>query len=44
MKESYSMTLEIARFDPDTRKSWRQVYRIEAGRVLRFTDLFANQQ
>ena len=25
MKESYSLTLEIARFDPDTRKSWRQV-------------------
>jgi len=40
MKESYSLTLEIARFDPDTRKSWRQVYRIEAGRILRFTDVF----
>ena len=40
MKESYSLTLEIARFDPDTGKSWRQVYRIEAGRILRFTDVF----
>ena len=40
MKESYSLIWNMQAYDPDTRKSWRQVYRIEAGRILRFTDVF----
>jgi succinate dehydrogenase / fumarate reductase iron-sulfur subunit len=39
MKQSYLLTLDIKRYDPDTRKSWRQAYRVEAGRILRFTDV-----
>jgi succinate dehydrogenase / fumarate reductase iron-sulfur subunit len=39
MKESHALTLDIKRYDPDTRTSWTQTYRIEAGRILRFTDL-----
>jgi succinate dehydrogenase / fumarate reductase iron-sulfur subunit len=40
MKESYRLTLKIKRYDPDTKKSWLQDYELEAGRILRFTDLF----
>ncbi|MBN2034998.1 MAG: succinate dehydrogenase/fumarate reductase iron-sulfur subunit [Deltaproteobacteria bacterium] len=40
MKERYALTLNISRYDPATRKSWVQEYRIEAGRILRFTDVF----
>jgi len=39
MKQSYSLVFNIKRYDPDTRKSWMQTYRIEAGRILRFTDV-----
>jgi succinate dehydrogenase / fumarate reductase, iron-sulfur subunit len=39
MTESYALTLNISRYDPATEKSWVQEYRIEAGRILRFTDV-----
>jgi succinate dehydrogenase / fumarate reductase iron-sulfur subunit len=39
MKQSYSLTLNISRYDPAAGKSWAQEYRIEAGRILRFTDV-----
>lgn len=39
-KQLYELTLKIHRFDPDTERSWIQEYRIEAGRILRFVDLF----
>jgi succinate dehydrogenase / fumarate reductase, iron-sulfur subunit len=39
MKQSYSLTLNISRHDPAAGKSWVQEYRIEAGRILRFTDV-----
>jgi succinate dehydrogenase / fumarate reductase iron-sulfur subunit len=34
------VTLKIKRYDPDRRKSWIQEYKLKAGRILRFTDLF----
>jgi len=40
MKESYAITLRIKRYDPDTKRHWVQDYPLEAGRILRFTDLF----
>lgn len=40
MKEIYNITLKIKRYDPDTGKSWVQNYELEAGRILRFTDVF----
>ena len=40
MKRSYSLTLKIKRYNPENRKSWIQEYKIEAGRILRFTDVF----
>lgn len=39
MKESYSLVFKIKRFDPDTRESRVQAYWIDAGRILRFTDV-----
>ena len=39
MKETYDLTLKIKRYDPDTKKSWIQEYRLKAGRILRFTDV-----
>lgn len=39
MKESYSLTFNIKRHDAETGKSRFQEYRIEAGRILRFTDV-----
>jgi succinate dehydrogenase / fumarate reductase iron-sulfur subunit len=39
MKETYELTLRIQRYDPDSRKRWIQEYQLEAGRILRFTDL-----
>lgn len=39
MKESYSLVFNIQRYDPETRQSWMQTYRVEAGRILRFTDV-----
>ena len=40
MKNSYTITLKIKRYDPDSKRSWVQDYELEAGRILRFTDLF----
>jgi succinate dehydrogenase / fumarate reductase iron-sulfur subunit len=40
MKERYSLTLKIRRYDPEVPRTWIQAYDLEAGRVLRFTDLF----
>ncbi len=39
-KQFYNLTLKIHRYDPDAKRSWIQEYRLEAGRVLRFVDLF----
>ena len=36
----FKITLKIHRFDPDTRRKWVQDYQVEAGRILRFVDLF----
>nr|HID58000.1 succinate dehydrogenase/fumarate reductase iron-sulfur subunit [Desulfobacterales bacterium] len=40
MRESYKITLKIRRYDPDNDRSWIQDYHMEAGRILRFVDLF----
>lgn len=40
MAQTYSLTLNIQRYDPNQKSSWTQEYKIEAGRVQRFTDLF----
>ncbi len=40
MQENYDLTLRIRRYDPGTGKKWIQEYKLEAGRILRFTDLF----
>ena len=40
VSKTYDLTLEIKRFDPDTELSWIQAYRIKAGGVLRFVDVF----
>jgi succinate dehydrogenase / fumarate reductase iron-sulfur subunit len=36
----YKLRLKIHRYDPDKQRSWIQDYRLEAGRILRFVDLF----
>ena len=40
MKKKYNMTLKINRYDPDSKRAWVQNYELEAGRILRFTDVF----
>lgn len=40
MSREYDLTLKVYRYNPDIRRSWVQVYRLEAGRILRFVDLF----
>ena len=40
MKNSYTITLKIKRYDPDSKRSWVQVYHLEVGGILRFTDVF----
>jgi succinate dehydrogenase / fumarate reductase iron-sulfur subunit len=40
MSETYVITLEITRYDPETHLSWVQTYRVEAGGILRFVDVF----
>lgn len=40
MEKTYDITLKVKRYDPDSEKAWVQDYRLAAGRVLRFTDLF----
>jgi succinate dehydrogenase / fumarate reductase, iron-sulfur subunit len=36
----YRITVKVKRFDPDTKKTWVEDYELEAGRILRFTDVF----
>ena len=36
----YQITLKIQRYDPEEKRSWVQTYHLEAGRILRFVDLF----
>lgn len=40
MADTYKLVLKIHRYDPDTKRSWIQEYRLEAGRIQRFVDLF----
>ena len=40
MKNQYDIVLNIHRYDPDRKKSWVQSYPLQAGRILRFIDLF----
>jgi succinate dehydrogenase / fumarate reductase iron-sulfur subunit len=40
VKNTYNITLKIDRYDPDNKRSWVQTYELEAGRILRFTDVF----
>ena len=40
MAETHRITLKIHRYDPDKDRSWIQDYHLEAGRILRFVDLF----
>ena len=40
MQNKYEITLKIKRYDPDNKRSWVQDYTLEAGRILRFTDVF----
>ena len=39
MSQSYTITLEINRYDPDTQLSWIQAYKLEVGGILRFVDV-----
>ena len=39
MGDTYQLQLDIRRYDPDNKRRWVQTYRLEAGRILRFTDL-----
>ena len=40
MSKFYDITLEIDRYDPDTKLSWVQAYQVKAGAILRFVDVF----
>ena len=40
MSETYSLTLTVKRFDPDRSVTWFQTYKLDAGPILRFVDLF----
>ncbi|HSO62943.1 MAG TPA: 2Fe-2S iron-sulfur cluster-binding protein [Desulfobacterales bacterium] len=39
MTSTYDITLNVHRFDPDSKKSWVQTYSLPAGRIQRFVDL-----
>lgn len=39
MQESYDLTLRVKRYNPEEKKSWTQEYRVDVGRILRFTDV-----
>jgi succinate dehydrogenase / fumarate reductase, iron-sulfur subunit len=39
MAQKYSLTLNIQRYDPNQDSGWTQEYKLEAGRIQRFTDL-----
>ncbi len=40
MSDSYEITIKILRYDPSTKRRWTQEYKLQAGGILRFTDLF----
>ena len=40
MEKTFNLRLKIHRYDPDLNRSWIQEYGLEAGRILRFVDLF----
>ena len=40
MEKIYQISLRIHRYDPNMERSWIQEYRLNAGRILRFVDLF----
>lgn len=40
MSSTYDITLNVHRYNPDTNKKWIQKYDINAGRIMRFVDLF----
>ncbi|MBW1698520.1 MAG: succinate dehydrogenase/fumarate reductase iron-sulfur subunit [Deltaproteobacteria bacterium] len=40
MNSVYDITFRIRRYDPELKRSYVHVYRLEAGRILRFVDLF----
>ena len=40
MAKIFKITLQIKRYDPEEKRSWVQAYNLEAGRILRFVDLF----
>ena len=40
METIYQISLRIHRYDPDMERTWIQEYRLNAGRILRFVDLF----
>jgi len=40
MSDTYQIALNILRYDPDNKKKWLQEYKVEVGRILRFTDVF----
>ncbi len=40
MSSTYDLTLNVHRYNPDQKKSWVQTYQIQAGRIMRFVDLF----
>jgi len=39
MTTAYDLTLNILRFDPETKKTWYQSYQVNAGPIMRFVDL-----
>ena len=39
MQEMYDLTFRIKRYNPEEKRSWMQEYRVQAGRILRFTDV-----
>ena len=40
MQEMYDLIFRIKRYNPEEKRSWMQEYRVQAGRILRFTDVF----
>ncbi len=40
MSKTYSLTLNVKRYDPDTSDAWFQTYKLDSGPILRFVDLF----
>jgi succinate dehydrogenase / fumarate reductase iron-sulfur subunit len=40
MADNYRLLVKVRRYDPDEGRSWIQDYPLEAGRILRFVDLF----